>query len=208
MPQGPISLATATPVCAGGGGLAGGAWRWRRAPPAALISRQPRRGRHRPQNGEGAAPRAYAYNYRPGPALGGGEGDTTTGAPGMNPTHIGEAVQQHETGPIRPQESRLSHVLLLSRRAGRPHRWFRGRFGGARRGLGHLTVGGFVSGGLAPSRREDRGQRIDELGVCIMVSSSVFLAPCSGSSPAGIRGLKLTLSEGSISRPLKLTLQN
>ena len=172
-PPPPRPAGATQPQIAGHSGASAFGWRGRgrgRLAVATSPARRPRRpaawkARQQRQHSERTAPRAAAHDYRASPAPGAGDGITTTGTTGIASDHPGEAGPQGESGRFCLQKQRNRHVLLLSRRAGHPCGWFGGRLGGRGGAWGTVLWVGSYAGGLPPSRREDRGQRKDKLGV-------------------------------------------
>ena len=140
-----------------------------RGRPRAAVAMSPVSRPHRPpgsaqaqpaQNRERAAPRACAHGYRPAPALGAGEGVTATGGPGITAGSPGEAGPQAEGGSVLPPRTEKSACPLIVSASGSSLRVVSGPDGRARRGLGCLTVGGFVCRG--PAAVSERGSRAEK----------------------------------------------
>ena len=107
--------------------------------------------------------RAPARDYRPSPALGVGEGITTTAATGIIADHLGEAAQQRETG-----KDRRGFLFHLGKRV--VLTGGSGPAGRTRQGLGHHTVRRFVCRGPAAVRNQGG----IGIWVCIYSLPSVF----------------------------------
>ena len=112
---------------------------------------------NRPKTEKGRPPGLAPTNIEPAPALGAGESIPATGGPGITAGYPGEAGPQAEGGSVLPPGTEKSACLFIVSASGSSLRVVSGPDGRARRGLGCLTVGGFVCRG--PAAVSERGSR-------------------------------------------------